>query len=58
MLSPEDLRREAEETERLAGAVNSDPDRAWLIAKAAELRHQAEKADARQAARRHRPRLN
>ena len=52
MVTAEALRREAEEAERLATTVSYAPDRRWLMAKAAELRRQAEKAEARQAARR------
>lgn len=47
MATTEDLLREAAETEALAALVSYGPDRRWLLAKAAELRHQAERARGR-----------
>ena len=45
MRTPEDLRREAGEAEATARIVSYAKDRAWLIAKAAELRHQADRLE-------------
>jgi hypothetical protein len=46
-VTPEELRKEAAATEFLARLVSFRPDKAWLTAKAAELRHQADKLEAR-----------
>jgi len=46
-VTPEQLRKEADAAETLARTVSYNRDKAWLTAKAAELRHQAERLEAR-----------
>jgi hypothetical protein len=46
-MTPEELRREAAEAERMAGLVSFGRDKAWLLSKAAELRHQADRLEQR-----------
>jgi hypothetical protein len=46
-VTPDDLRREAEAAERLSQLVSYQPDKAWLNAKAVELRRLAERMEAR-----------
>ncbi len=46
-VTPEDLRREAESTERLSRLVSYHPDKAWLNAKAMELRRLADRMESR-----------
>jgi hypothetical protein len=46
-VTPDQLRREAESTERLSRLVSYHPDKAWLNAKAAELRRLADRIEAR-----------
>jgi hypothetical protein len=46
-VTPEELRKEAAETEFMARLVSFRPDKLWLMAKAAELRHQADRLEAR-----------
>jgi hypothetical protein len=46
-VTPEELRKEAASSEFLARLVSYRPDKTWLMAKAAELRHQAERLEAR-----------
>ena len=46
-VTPEELRREAESTERLSRLVSYLPDKNWLNAKALELRRLAARMEAR-----------
>jgi hypothetical protein len=46
-VTPEDLRKEAAAAEFMARVVSFQPDKAWLNAKAAELRHQADRLEER-----------
>jgi hypothetical protein len=46
-VTPDELRKEAAAAEFLARLVSYRPDKAWLQAKAAELRHQADRLEAR-----------
>ena len=46
-MTPEQLRQEAESTERLSRIVSYQPDKAWLNAKATELRRLADRLEAR-----------
>ncbi|MDB5446917.1 MAG: hypothetical protein JWQ97_2234 [Phenylobacterium sp.] len=46
-VTPEELRKEAAATELMSRLVSFRPDKTWLAAKAAELRHQADKLEAR-----------
>jgi hypothetical protein len=46
-VTPEELRKEAAAAELLARLVSYRPDKLWLEAKAAELRHQADRLEAR-----------
>jgi len=46
-VTPDDLRKEAASAEFMATVVSYLPDKQWLTAKAAELRHLAEKMEAR-----------
>lgn len=46
-LTPEALRREADWSERLSGLLSYQPDKAWLCAKADELRRLADRMEAR-----------
>lgn len=43
MKSPQDLIHEAEQAEAVARTVSYAKDKAWLLAKAKELRHQADR---------------
>ncbi|MDE2486724.1 MAG: hypothetical protein KGO51_04935 [Alphaproteobacteria bacterium] len=45
MRTPADLIREAEDAEVRARAATAGAERSWLLAKAAELRHQADRAE-------------
>jgi hypothetical protein len=47
VVTPDELRKEAAAAELMAGLVSFSPDKRWLTAKAAELRHQAAKLEAR-----------
>lgn len=42
IMTPNDLRNEADATDQLARLVSYAPDKAWLTDKAAELRRQAD----------------
>jgi hypothetical protein len=63
-VTPDQLRDEADSAERLARVVSFNPDKAWLCAKAAELRRLADRmegrswlpADAQEAAQEQEPR--
>jgi hypothetical protein len=44
---PEELRKEAAAAEFMARLVSYRPDKLWLQAKAAELRHQADRLEER-----------
>jgi hypothetical protein len=46
-VSPEELRKEAASAEFMARLVSYRPDKEWLAAKAAELRRQADRLEAR-----------
>jgi len=46
-VTPEQLRKEAAEAEFMARVVSYQTDKAWLTAKAAELRRLAERLEAR-----------
>ncbi len=46
-VTPEELRKEAAAAESMARIVSYQPDKRWLEAKAAELRHQADRMEAR-----------
>lgn len=46
-MTPADLRKEASETEAMARLVSYGRDKQWLMAKAAELRHQADRLESR-----------
>ena len=46
-VTPEELRKEAASTESLARLVSYQPDKAWLHAKADELRRLADRMEAR-----------
>jgi len=46
-VTPEQLRKEAAEAEFMARVVSYQADKAWLTAKAAELRRLAERLEAR-----------
>jgi len=46
-VTPEELRKEAAATEFMAQLVSYHRDKAWLQAKAAELRHQADRMERR-----------
>lgn len=46
-MTPEELLKEAAATEQMARLVSYRPDKQWLEAKAAELRRQAERIEAR-----------
>lgn len=46
-MTPDQMRNEADETEQLASIVSYGRDRSWLLAKATELRRQAEKLESR-----------
>jgi len=46
-VTPDELRKEAAYAEFLARLVSFHPDQNWLSAKAAELRRQADKLEAR-----------
>jgi hypothetical protein len=46
-VTPDKLRHEAEEAERMAELVSFQRDKDWLRAKAAELRHQALRLETR-----------
>jgi hypothetical protein len=46
-VTPEELRKEASAAEFLARLVSYGRDKEWLTAKAAELRHQAERQEQR-----------
>lgn len=45
MLTPQELRKEAEATEALARLVSYGPDKAWLQDKAAALRREADRQE-------------
>jgi hypothetical protein len=46
-VTPDELRKEAAAAEFMARLVSFRPDKVWLQAKAAELRHQADRLEAR-----------
>jgi hypothetical protein len=46
-VNPDELRKEATSAELMARVVSYQPDKQWLIAKAAELRRLAERTEAR-----------
>jgi len=46
-MTPDELRKEAAAAERMSRLVSYRPDKAWLEAKAAELRHQADRLERR-----------
>ena len=45
-MTPQQLREEAAKAELMAQLVSLNREKAWLAAKAAELRHQAERLEA------------
>jgi hypothetical protein len=46
-VTPDELRKEAASAERLSRLMSFQPDKAWLYAKAAELRRLADRMEAR-----------